>query len=219
MRRTLVFTIVVASWVVAGAPSSSAIDLSSFEFMFGEAWNFDTTLSIVQHGYPAIDLTAEYETRPFEKPLYWAFRFGFNRGERGAWELQFIHHKIHLTNPTEEIQHFEITHGFNLFTVNRSFEGLPITFRVGAGLVFAHAESVIRGHPWYDEGGVFGSGYHVTGPALIAGLGKDFHLTSRLFIGLEGQLIAAWAKVPIAEGEAKAPNVAIHGLIGLGYRF
>ena len=205
--------------VFSGPPTSSAIELSSFEFMLGDAWNFNTKLSISQTGYPAIDLTAEYETRPFEKPLYWAFRFGFNREERGAWELQFIHHKIHLTNTTDEVEHFEITHGFNLFTVNRSFEDLPVTLRVGLGIVFAHPESTIRGLSWYDQDGVFGSGYHLTGPAVMGGIGKSFRLSSRFFFGLEAQVIAAWAKVPIAEGEAKAPNVAIHGMAGLGYRF
>jgi hypothetical protein len=219
VKRALGVIAGVAMWLFLCPPSSSAIELSSFEFMLGDAWNFDTNLSISQKGYLSIDLTAEYETRPFERPLYWAFRFGFNREERGAWELQLIHHKIHLTNTTDEIQHFEITHGFNILTFNRSFEGLPFTLRAGAGLVVAHPESTIRDLSWYDQDGVFGSGYHLTGPALTGGIGKSFRLSSRFFFGLEAQVIAAWAKVPVAEGEAKAPNVAIHGMAGLGYRF
>ena len=212
---------IAAMWVtcaLVAASSSSAIELSSFEFMLGDAWNLDTTLSVEQRGYPSIDLAANYETRPFEKPLYWAFRFGFNRRERGAWELQFVHHKIHLTNTTEEIQHFEITHGLNVVTVNRTFETLPVAMRVGGGFIIAHPESVVRGLSWYDEGGIFDSGYHLTGPAILGGVGKHFRVSSRLSVGLEVQLIAAWAKVPVAEGSATAPNVALHGMVGVGYR-
>ena len=183
---------IAAVWVtcaLVAASSSSAIELSSFEFMLGDAWNLDTTLSV-----------------------------GFNRRERGAWELQFVHHKIHLTNTTEEIQHFEITHGLNVVTVNRTFETLPVAMRVGGGFIIAHPESVVRGLSWYDEGGIFDSGYHLTGPAILGGVGKHFRVSSRLSVGLEVQLIAAWAKVPVAEGSATAPNVALHGMVGVGYR-
>ena len=219
MRRVVAGIIGFVTWVFLNPLSSSATDLSSFEFMLGDAWNFQTRLSVAQREYPSIDLRAKYETRPFEKPLYWAFRFGFNRRESGAWELQFIHHKIHLSNTTEEIQHFEITHGLNVVTFNRAFEALPITVRVGGGFVIAHPESVVRGLSWYDEGGLFDSGYHLTGPAVTAGVGKDFQLTPHLFVVLEAQLVAAWAKVPIAQGDATAPNVALHGMAGFGYRF
>ena len=213
-----VFVCVALHGFLAPAPSS-AIEPSSFEFFLGDAWNFNTSLSIAQHEFQNLDLTAEYETRPFEKPLYWVLRFGFNRQGRGAWELQFIHHKIDLSNTTGEIQRFEISHGFNIFTLNRTFEDLPVTFRFGAGLVIAHPESVVRGLSWYDEGGVFDSGYCLTGPAITAGVGKDLPLSSRVFVAVEMQLIAAWASVPVANGKARAPNVALHGMVGLGYRF
>ena len=75
-----------------------------------------------------------------------------------------------------------------------------------------------RGLSWYDEGGIFDSGYHLTGPAILGGVGKHFRVSSRLSVGLEVQLIAAWAKVPVAEGNATAPNVALHGMVGVGYR-
>jgi hypothetical protein len=203
----------------AGPAPSHAIELSSFEIFLGGAANLDTTLKVEQEGYPNLDLTASYDTRPFDTPLYWAIRFGFNRRDRGAWELQLVHHKIYLSNPPEEIQNFEITHGFNVLTVNRSFENLPITLRVGVGLVLAHPDTIVRGQHRSEEGGLFDTGYHLTGPALLAGVGKDLRISSRFFVAIEAQLTASSAEVPIADGDAQAPNVALHGLLGVGYRF
>lgn len=46
-----------------------------------------------------------------------------------------------------------------------------------------------------------------------------FTLSNRLFLSVEAQLIAARARFPVAGGHATAPNVALHVLAGLGYRF
>jgi hypothetical protein len=212
-------SIIVGLLLVVGAAPVSAIELSSFELFFGGAWNADSTLTVRQQGHPDIELTAEWDTRPFEQPLYWAFRFGFNRNDLGAWELQFIHHKIYLVNTTEELASFEITHGFNILSFNRSFESLPVNLRVGAGLVLAHPDSVVRDEHSSGGGGLFGTGYELTGPVIMAGVGKDFDLSSRFFVDLELQLTVGWVDVPVFEGEASTTNVALHWLVGAGYRF
>lgn len=189
----------------------------SFELFIGTGANIRTPLSIQQKNHPEIELTARYETRPFEDPTYYAMRF--SRGDRtGAWELQFIHHKLHLANPPQEIQHFEITHGFNLLSLNRSFSLRHVTLRFGMGIVLAHTESTVRELKHSGSGGIFGTGYLLTGPALLGGLGKRIPLSRRFHMACEAQLTAARAKVPVADGTASAPNVAVHALLGISYR-
>ena len=47
-----------------------------FQASVGEVYNFDTSLKVHQEGFQAIDIDADYETRPFESPLYYSLRAG-----------------------------------------------------------------------------------------------------------------------------------------------
>jgi len=188
----------------------------SVEGFLGAAVNFDTPLSIQQDNHPTLDFSAHYETRPFQGPLYYALRFSYKRIS-STWELQFIHHKLHLSNPTKEIQSFEITHGFNIFSLNRSFPSRFLAWRIGFGLVLAHAESKVRGRAYSGHGGLLDTGYHLTGPALIGGTGKEFPISAHFRLLTEIQLIAARARIPVADGTARAPNIALHILLGIAH--
>jgi hypothetical protein len=190
--------------------------LTAVEAFLGSAFNFPLPLTIQQQGYDDIEFTARYDTRGFSEPLYWAARLSFQY-QLDIWELQLIHHKIYLTNPPDEIQHFEITHGFNIITLSRRFETKTVPFRFGAGFVLAHPSSRIRGLGLEEGGGIWGTGYRLTGPALLAGAGKRFPIAGGLFVALEGQLIGAYARVPVGNGHANAPNISVHGLVGVGY--
>jgi hypothetical protein len=97
---------------------------------------------------------------------------------------------------------------------SRSFESLPVTFRVGGGLVLAHTDSIVRGTQSTDEGGLFGTGYELTGPVLMGGVGKDFNLSPRFFVALELQATFGWANVSVYEGDASTTNLALHWMVG-----
>ncbi|MEJ2181205.1 MAG: hypothetical protein P8Y28_12430 [Gammaproteobacteria bacterium] len=45
-------------------------------FSLGNAWNADRTLTVKQDGYPGITFDAEFDTKAFECPIYYALRFG-----------------------------------------------------------------------------------------------------------------------------------------------
>ncbi|HXV62889.1 MAG TPA: hypothetical protein VEK15_19475 [Vicinamibacteria bacterium] len=188
-----------------------AQDRFSFEAFLGGALNAGTTLAISQSGYPDLDHAADYETRAFDFPLYYSLRFALN-DRSGRWEVQFTHHKVYLSNPTTEIQNFEITHGLNLMTFGRAWTSLPVDIRAAAGVVIAHADSKIREQP-------FSPGYRLTGPSFLLGVGKRLGLTRSLFASGEVQLSAARVIVPVNGGDASAPNVALHVMFGLGARF
>ena len=187
----------------------------AIEGLFGTARVFDGTLTVRQDGRPELTHAASYRSDSFEPPLYYTARLRYLQ-DRAAWELQITHLKVVLDNPTAEIPHFEISHGHNQLTVNRSWSSLPVTLRVGGGVVITNAESTVRGlvRDTDAEGG-----YALSGPVVLAGLGKELDLTPWLFVNAEAALTVAWATVSVAEGDADAPVTALHGSFGLGVRF
>jgi hypothetical protein len=211
-------TVAVAT-LMSAATTAPADDRLAVEFFAGTAASIETRLVIEQAGQPDIEFRARYATRPFEPPLYWMFRFNWLR-EASRWELQLTHHKLYLENNPPEVQHFEITHGYNFLTVNRAFATRHLTWRVGAGAVIAHTESEVRGQREDNgEGGLFDRGYELAGPVLLGGAGRPLELSKRFFLTPEIQLTAAWARVSTARGHATAPNVAFHFVLGIGFLF
>jgi hypothetical protein len=212
---------VVRACVLCALPSlawnaaRAAESIYTAELLVGGALNARSTLAIEQEGEPGIEIDAEYATRPFEFPVYYALRVA-RVNDRGTWELQFIHHKIHLENTTDEIERFEITDGFNIVTLNRSFQLGPVDARVGAGVVVAHTDSRVRGRTPEDRG-ILDTGYEIGGPALLVGAGRSFRLSDRWSGVLEAQTSFAHATATIADGEAETANVAFHFMFGVGY--
>ena len=188
----------------------------TFEMFLGSAWSMPTPLSIHQHGEERIYLVARYDTKPLKESPYYAWRIAKWKQNR-AWEFELVHHKLYMRNPPDEVQHFEVSHGYNLITVNRAWLQRGFIWRVGAGIVATHPETTIRGKrlPWGE--GL--DGFYISGLTVQAAIEKKFYIWGRLFGVLEGKFTASYAVVPIQDGSAYVPNVAIHGLFGLGYRF
>jgi hypothetical protein len=185
----------------------------SVEVFGGTAVSLHTPLTINQDGFPSIEFTAHYSTRPLEAIPYYATRVGF-WNDSGGWVVELLHHKTYLDNPQGDVQHFEISHGFNIVTLNRGWRRDDYVFLLGGGAVVAHSNSVIRGRERsIDEP------YSLSGVGLQAAAGRRLNLTPWLFASAEGKVTAAWARVPISGGKATAPNVAFHGLLGIGAQF
>jgi hypothetical protein len=210
----------IAALLLLAAPLRAETDWT-FQLSLGEVANLDTSLKIRQEGEPTLDLDADYETRPFESPFYYSLRAGRWNDSR-AWELELIHQKIFLTNRPPEVQHFAVSHGYNLLTVNRAWDVRRFLWRIGAGAVVAHPESEVRGRALDSGDTNLGGGYHLTGPVLQIGIEKRFELgildKTHWLLGVEGKASAARAVIPVAGGEADAPNAALHLLVGFGWQ-
>jgi hypothetical protein len=163
-------------------------------------------------------MIAHYDTKPFSPPPYYMLRLG-KWSDNQAWEFEFIHHKVYLTNTTVEVPRFTITNGYNLMTVNHAWlTKHQYIWRVGAGVVLAHPESTIRGQNFDELGGTWNdNGYYVAGPTGMIALEKRFYLTKAFFVELEGKFTASYTNVKIANGYADAPDVAVHANVGIGY--
>jgi hypothetical protein len=182
----------------------------------GLQYNVPLPLVIRQSGQPDIRLTARYSTRPFADVPYYDVKVGMARGP-WACELELIHHKLYLDNPPSEVQWFEITHGYNPILLNAVREQWGAAFRAGVGILLAHPETTIRGLRLPENGGILG--WYVAGPAAQVGVSKTWELGQHISAGVEGKLVGAWARVPIVNGSADVPNVSLHGLATVGWRF
>lgn len=189
----------------------------SFELFGGSQFNIPLPLTIKQKGEETIKVNyPKYDSSPFEESPYYAYRFGFWKGYK-AYELELVHQKIILKNKPSEIQHFEISHGYNLITINRAFLYPSFILRVGGGIVLTHPESTVRNKEnGYDK--EFPDGFYISGPTAQIAICKRIKISQRLFCAMETKFTSSYAThVPIADGYAEVPNMAIHLLFGLGY--
>jgi len=210
--RTTLILILLGSLLACPAPARSLDTPMVFQVFGGVPLNVQTRLTVNQDGHDTLKHNASWKSRPFEQPLYWALRLRWQRDHHGL-ELQLLHHKLYLANNPPEIEHFEVTHGFNILTVSYVAWTDPVQLRVGLGAVLPSSDSTVRGlsHDAHD--------YKLAGPALQIGAGWEKDLSRHLMVAAEGQFIYAWADVDIADGQARVRSVALHLLFGLGVGF
>ena len=182
----------------------------------GLQYNVPMPIVIRQTGQPDLRLTARFSTRPFFEVPYYDVKVGVTR-KRWAGELELVHHKLYLDNRPSEVDTFEITHGYNPILLNVAREQSGIAFRAGAGILLAHPQSTVRGLRFPETGGILG--WYVCGPAAQFSVSKWFDINRQLFAGFEGKFVGAWARVPIEQGSADVPNLSLHGLVTVGWRF
>ena len=207
-QRIVIGVIVLAALLPAQKKSYWTV-----EAFLGSAKSIATPLSIHQYGEERIHLTAKYHTRPFAGSPYYSYRIS-KWSQNRAWEFELVHHKLYLSNPPDEVQQFNISHGYNLITVNRAWLRRGFILRVGAGIVATHPETTIRGKSLNWEEGF--DGFYISGITLQVAAGRKFTIWGKLFGVLEAKFTASYAVIPIQDGNAYVPNVALHGLFGLG---
>ena len=186
------------------------------EIFSGTSWSLPMPLRIEQPGEETIRFRARYRTRPWRGSPYYAYRLGYQQ-----WSAELVHHKLYLQNPPPEIEHFEVSHGYNLAMVSRMIPAAsaPLTFRLGLGLVIGHPEGRIRGKAINPVKSLLGGGYHISGLNLQFAVGRQLGIADHWFLNPEAKLTAAWARMPLSGGGyATVPNIALHTLLGFGYR-
>jgi hypothetical protein len=115
MTRMAVLSAVVA--LTLPLLCAAANERWSLEGFIGDAYNLRTRLEVEQDGGYSRSLRADYETRGFDRPLYYMLRAARWQQARG-WEVALIHHKLYLTNPPEGVAALSISHGFNIASLN-----------------------------------------------------------------------------------------------------
>jgi hypothetical protein len=195
------------------APALAQLELQAF---LGTSVSAPSPLWVTQRGQPGLDFTAHWATHPFLDTWYYAGRIGLWSGNRG-WFFDFTHHKIYLTNPPAEIQKFRITNGINMFTLSRGFRRGKFSYALGAGPVITYPDNRVRGQKLQSGRGFLG-GYFLSGGTLLASATRRFPLTAGFFLSLDGGVSASYVRVPVVNGHASVPNLALHLHGGLGYQ-
>jgi hypothetical protein len=224
-RRSAISTVVVAV-VTALSPGAAAqvhAQESSADFFLGTAWSLPMPL-VVRLPDERRAIRARYATRPLSDAPYYAYRLG--GGPVGhAIETELVHHKIYLLDPPPFVEHFEISHGYNLLLVNAVAPTGGLQARFGVGVVIAHPEGRIAGRQVGARRGRartwLGGGYHIAGVATQLAIGRRYALgpgATSLTATPEMKITAAFARVPLEEGTVTVPNVAVHALAGIGAR-
>lgn len=221
--RYKLFLAILASLILTrpftGRAEQSTNTYWAFEVLSGDAYSFRTPLKIHLEDHPDIsENAADYATHPFQTPIYYAIRAGRWHDNR-AWELEMVHLKIDLRNKPDNVQRFEVSHGYNLVTVNRAWLHRFLVFRIGIGVVVIHPESTIYNQGFDEHGGLLREGYYLSGPTAQAAAGLRFNTSKHIFITVEGKLTGSYARVPVADGYADVPAVAMHLLAGVGCKF
>ncbi|VAX23363.1 hypothetical protein MNBD_NITROSPINAE02-1007 [hydrothermal vent metagenome] len=190
----------------------------SFEAYSGFAYNAPTQLTVTEKGKEDVTLMADWETESFQDALYYGLRVGLWEGKKG-WEIEFMHHKIKLTNAPEEIDSLEISHGYNLLTVNRAWELEVGYVHLGLGFVFTHPDLRLRGKERdHGKNGVIPS-LNIAGPTMQASIGRRYKMSDTVYGFLEGKITTTYATIEYDDGEIQAPNIALHLVFGLGFDY
>lgn len=190
----------------------------NFEFYTGLPYNIPLPLTISQEDEADLNLTAKFNSEPFNIPIFWVWRISLWNGGT-AWELEAVHHKLFLANNPPEVQEFSISHGLNLITINRGWNFSALIFRIGAGIALAHPETTVRNRTLPEDGGIFHWGYYLTGPALLLSAGKNFRLSDYFYVTCEARINSAYAYIPIKNGSARLYNVSLQLILGAGTSF
>jgi hypothetical protein len=191
----------------------------SFEFLPGGAVIIPSTLFIRQEGSPDLKFLARYRTESFNLPIYYSCRIGYSLNQKSSIELEMNHLKVKLDNNPPEIEVFSISHGFNQLWINYTLTYKGFVYRVGAGAVIAHPESIVRGKEFETDMGLANLGYYISGVTSQLALQKMIFLGKHLFLSAETKINVAYVQVNIADGFARVPVFAWNGLIGIGIRF
>lgn len=200
---------------VAGRPASAfgQIELQAF---LGSSVSAPSPLSITQRGQPDLSFTARWATRPWLDTWYYAGRIGLWKRNRG-WIFDFLHHKIYLSNNPPEVQKFRITNGMNMFTLSRGFRRGQLTYAIGAGPVITFPINRVRGLELQGRRGFLG-GYFLSGGTIMGSLTRRFPLARGFFLSLDSRVTGTYVRVPVANGHASVPNLALHLHAGLGFQ-
>ncbi|HYE07989.1 MAG TPA: hypothetical protein VEL07_20895 [Planctomycetota bacterium] len=207
----------VALAIIAEAPAADVVWRA--DLFTGSAWNAPVPVRIEQDGERTLDFTAEFTTRPWDAPPYYGARLG-RWSDASAWEVEVVHHTMHLEDGPDEIQHLEITDGFNLVFVNRAEDFGWAVVRIGIGPLVTHTVSEVRGRT-RNRNGAFTTGddgYDLSGACAQLAVGRRHEIGRGWSALIEAKLVLAYAEdLPVAGGSFDLHHLSLHGDIGLGY--
>ena len=215
-----------------------------FAIYAGTSFTRNSDLHLTQRG-TGTDLTVHdvhWDADPFKAAPYYGLRFTHFFDQRPNWgvALDFTHYKMYAQTDRgvsvkgtwkgtavdssarmdQYVQHFEISHGVNMLSLNGIYRWLNPFFDgrlqpyAGAGLAYyrPHSENTVDNishETGYDPSGF---GYQLMG-------GVQYRLSRQWGVFAEVKFNSGTAKIDIADGQAETSLRTFHALGGVHYRF
>ncbi|MFT5170294.1 MAG: hypothetical protein ACI9BD_000060 [Candidatus Marinamargulisbacteria bacterium] len=210
-----IFALFLILFVQTGLSAADGLHTTSF---VGWSESLNSTLKIHREGASDITHQAKWEGRSFRDSIYYAIRFEDWKDNEG-WGIEWIHHKIYLSNLTSEIQDFSVSDGYNLLFLTKAWRDAGTIYRLSAGLALSHPDVTLAGRArFWNDGGMGGT--YLTGFGVGGGVETWLVESDRHFVSLEGKLTLAYAKVPISKNKSEygdtGINVGFHVMLGFG---
>lgn len=242
-RLTFPLHVLAAIGVLFGHELASAENIVSL--YTGTSFTRDSDLDLRQSG-AGTNLTVydvAWDADPLKLAPYYGVRVTHFLDRYPNWgvALDYTHYKMYAqtdrivpvngvwkgaaTNTAspmnQYVQHFEISHGVNIASINGIYRWRSPAFAsgrlqpyVGAGLAYyvPHSENTVDNMAHETGYRSSGFGYQVLG-------GVWYQLTDQVGAFAEMKFNSGTAKVDIANGEAETPLRTFHAMAGLGFRF
>jgi hypothetical protein len=180
-----------------------------FQISSGTAHSFTSTLTIEQP-QQTTKISADYDTHPWRPAPYYSVRIG-KWNEKTAWEIELIHHKIYLNNPHLPVNSFRVTNGYSMLLLNHAWNYRGFILHAGGGGLVAYPVTTI-------DNITTSGGYRLAGVAGQGSIERRFFLGKGFFLSAEAKFTMANAWLTLENAKATVPNVAVHGLLSIGYK-
>jgi hypothetical protein len=176
-----------------------------------------------------------FETKSFEKPLYYGLRAGRMWRARFGAEIELTHLKIFAdvdtpvtlagtlkrvavverVSPRRTIERLNVSHGLNMVLVNFvtrfPVRSVTLTARFGAGPTLSHTEAIVLGETaeHYEPGGA----------AMHGAGGIEIPVHGPLHILGEYKYTTTWQDLSVGSTAVELTPVTHHLLTGIALRF
>lgn len=212
--------------VAMGLLQAISIDIS-----LGDAFNFEQKIKVNDNSFQVAP-----QTKGFKNPQYYSIRL-----RKDKLEFELIHHKLYIEdNLPDYINHFELTDGYNLLTLNYiSPIKKTLSYRVGLGIPIVHPDITIQGQEvnlenpirLFKRGGglipkFWKDGYY---PGGIASQLSIFHrkdINKKISYHIETKIVYARTQFDLSYTndnskesnlEITIPNFSFHFLAGISF--
>jgi hypothetical protein len=204
------------TWLLSSTPAHADWAVAAY---LGTAWTSRASLTLDRGAGGSSTFTdVPFDSRSFESPLYYGYRFGWFTPTSGLGvEGEVIHLKVYARPGTlgPSVGRFSISHGLNMLLANAVLRRpidpsrrVYVTARLGAGVTVPHAESEIDGitQQQYEWGSL----------ALQGAIGTELRVTGAVRLLAEYKLTTAAPTVSVAGGTIRGRYLSQHLAAGLG---
>src|SRR5262249_54858227 len=131
-----------------------------------------------------------------------------------------VHHRLFLTNTSDDVSRFSIHYGYNFFLVGRAWRTHGLVVHASGGGVVPNPDKTPRGKSLNPgRPGALDVGYRLGGVGAAFAVSRQAAISKHFYVLADGGVLTGWTRVPVVDGSASVPTVGVHGHVGVGIAF